>query len=131
MDVVGVKKNGQRQSDNYFESITGFIRKSTISQSETTSLFPFWHAIALAKLWKCGPRKFIENTISFLSPQFKVWTVGGMLAQFMKCAFRMDCFDVYYQSGSHKMEIGANKQQVDIGDGNGNLLKPLVLDGGT
>ena len=35
------------------------------------------------------------------------------------------------RSGSHKVPKGANKQQGEIGDCNGDLMKPLVLDSGT
>jgi hypothetical protein len=136
MDVIGVKKNGQRQSDDYIEGITSSIRTCSISQSKTTSLFPFWHFSTrkAVEMWTKGVYR--EHELFPLSHSLKFGPLEGikgprMPVLLLKRAFGMDCFDVYDQSGSHKVAKGANKQEGEIGDCNGELLKPLVFDGGT
>ena len=136
IDVIGVKKNGQRQSDDYIDGITSSIRKCSISQSETTSLFPFWHFSTRKAVEMWTKEVYREHELFPLSRNPKFGPLEGikgprMPVLLLKRAFGLDCFDVYYQSGSLMVAKEANKQQGEIGDSNGDLLKPLVLNGGT
>ena len=42
-ELIGVKKNGQPQSDEYVAGIRSTIETSAFSQGEVAPLCPFWH----------------------------------------------------------------------------------------
>ena len=43
MEVIGVKKNGGPQSEEYVQGIVDKIQSSAHSQGEQAPLCPFWH----------------------------------------------------------------------------------------
>lgn len=100
------------------------------------SLFPFWQLSTRKAVEMWTKEVYREHELFPLSHNLKFGPLEGikgprMPVILLKRAFGVDCFDVCYQSGSHKVLKGANKQEGEIGDCNGDLLKPLVLDGGT
>lgn len=134
VDAIGVKKNGKPQSQEYLDSILNSIE--TCTQSEATPLYPCWHFNTRKAIEMWTNEVYKEHELFPITQDLKFGPLEGikgprMPVLLLKRAFGKDCFDVYYQSASHKVMKNSNKQQGDYGDCNGDHFKPLVLEGGT
>jgi len=143
IEIIGTKKNGDKQSDEYVNGIVNTINKALHSQGEinmidndtdTTTLelpCPIYHFSTrkAIELWtkevyrECELYPIVHNLImgpitGLSGPQTPVLL--------LKRAFGDDCFKVYYQSMSHGNNKTAGKHiKDDITN-----LKPLVGNGG-
>ncbi|KAL7500939.1 hypothetical protein ACHAWT_009697 [Skeletonema menzelii] len=114
--VIGVKKNGESQSDDYVDGIMKTICKSLHSQGEIeSSQSETNHQELPCPIWHFNTRKAIElwpketYRDCELYPLTKNLEMGPVLnisgphtpVRLLKRAFGEDCFDVYYQSMSH------------------------------
>lgn len=142
MEVIGVKKNGDRQNDEYVTGVVDTIYNSLHSQGENKTYekkaaratvedvpYPIWHfnTRKAVELWpkevyrECELYPTIHSlkmgpAVRIAGPNTPVWL--------LKRAFGSDCFDVYYQIMSH----GGNDSSLHQTDGAD--LKPLVGQGG-
>eukprot|EP00584_Thalassiosira_punctigera_P007179 CAMPEP_0172536504 /NCGR_PEP_ID=MMETSP1067-20121228/8260_1 /TAXON_ID=265564 ORGANISM="Thalassiosira punctigera, Strain Tpunct2005C2" /NCGR_SAMPLE_ID=MMETSP1067 /ASSEMBLY_ACC=CAM_ASM_000444 /LENGTH=865 /DNA_ID=CAMNT_0013321593 /DNA_START=47 /DNA_END=2641 /DNA_ORIENTATION=- len=159
-EVIGVKKNGGKQSDHYVKRIVEMIFNALHSQGEILPSsendssscglllpFPIWHfnTRKAIELWPKEVYRFQElfPTVSNLkmgpvvglsSPNAPVWLLNR--------AFGIDCFEVYYQSISHgrKVPVEKNGESESTQDGgkcdeNKSMISrsnfsPLVSSGG-
>jgi len=131
VEVIGVKKNGDPQSDDYVREIVGIINNSLHSQGEiqvhalsTTDTetfrlsFPIWH-FSTRKAIELWPKEVYRDcelfpvlqdlkmgpVIGLSGPQTPVWL--------LQRAFGSDCFEVYYQSMSHGRKCTSPKTNSD------------------
>ena len=144
IEVIGRKKNGDKQSDEYVNGIVNTIKKALYSQGEINMIgndnteyttldlpCPIYHFSSrkAIELWakevyrECELYPLVHNLnmgpVAGLSgPQTPVWL--------LKRAFGDDCFKVYYQSMSHGSSSTTGKH---IKDGTTNLV-PLIGNGG-
>jgi len=132
--VIGVKKNGQPQSAEYVAGIVQKIRAAAVSQGEAAPLFPCWH-FATRKAIEMWPKEvYRDRELLPLARNLHLGPVVNVSGPqtpvlLLKRAFGADCFDVYYQSGSHKK---ATKHAVvtPSDDAADVTLPPLVAGGG-
>jgi len=115
--VIGVKKNGENQSEDYIHGIVKTICTSLHSQGEViepwTSAtihqelpYPIWH-FNTRKAIELWPKEVYRQ--SELFPLIKDLKMGPVVnlcgphtpVRLLKRAFGRDCFHVYYQSMSH------------------------------
>ncbi|CAN0160607.1 unnamed protein product, partial [Ectocarpus fasciculatus] len=119
--VLGVKKNGKPQSAEYVQGIVDKIETSAFSQNEKLELEPFWH-FNTRKAVEMWPKEvYRDREMMPLAEDLKFGPLSGVKGprtpvRLLKRAFGLDCFEVYYQSASHK---NVNKE-----------LQPLILGGG-
>lgn len=115
--VIGVKKNGESQSDDYIDGIVKTICKSLHSQCEIVepSKSATNHQELSCPIWHFNTRKAIElwpkevYRDCELYPLTKNLKMGPVInlsgphtpVRLLKRAFGEDCFNVYYQSMSH------------------------------
>ncbi len=161
VDVIGVKRNGMPQSEEYVRDIVGKLEESVlvsrVNGEEEIPLYPFWH-FNERKAIEMWPREIYRAHELFpLCGEFKfgpLTQISGprMPVLLLKRAFGLDCFDVYYQSGSHNnsnnncngdnrskreknsRSVTSTTKKSDI-DNNATTppdveLKPIVLEGG-
>jgi len=148
-DLIGVKKNGQPQSDEYVNEIVSTIETCAgISRDgQGDPLCPFWHfdTRKAVEMWK--KEVYREHELFPLCTDLKMGPLTDvkgprMPVLLLKRAFGDDCFEVYFQSGSHKQvkpARGAHKTDTvpakeDDGESRADdkvELKPLVLGGGS
>ena len=134
-DVIGIKKNGQSQKAEYVENIINKIKESAFSQGEGNTLYPFWH-FNTRKAIEMWPKEVYRPSELFpLTQDFKFGPHVDIMGPHMpvlllKRAFGMDCFDVYYQSSSHKVISKSDKKCLQP-ETKKKELEPLVLEGGT
>jgi hypothetical protein len=125
-NVVGMKKNGMPQPQEYIQSIMDTIQSSIHDASEEKDLqntedpiFPLWH-FATRKAIEMWPKEVYRPHELFpLERDLKfgpLTNVQGprMPVLLLKRAFGLDCFHVYYNSQSHKQK-GRNTHHVDMG----------------
>lgn len=130
-DLIGIKKNGSPQSDEYIHDIVNKVVESSYSQGENLDLCPFWH-FNTRKAVEMWPKEVYRHHELFpLCRNLKmgpVTSVKGprMPVLLLKRAFGPDCFDYYYQSVSHKASDALNSVDRSNGD-----LAPLTSRAGT
>ena len=141
-DLIGVKKNGEPQSENYIQGIVAAIRESAFSQNESAPLCPFWH-FSTRKAVELWPKEvYRDHELLPLSSELRFGPLTGikgprMPVLLLKRAFGKDCFQVYYQSWSHKQASSSQKRNksshsgLASSNGDQRLLPPLVQTGGT
>jgi cytidyltransferase-related domain len=153
-DVIGIKKNGQPQSEEYVQNILTTIQRAAFSRHEFDALFPLWH-FNTRKAIEMWPKEVYRP--SELFPLVTDLRFGPMVdicgprmpILLLQRAFGLDCFHVYYQSKSHNHGTKSRMQQkstcvhvetdsspVDLNDITTQetcekVFKPLVQDGGT
>ena len=131
-DIIGVKANGQRQPQEYVDSIITKMQGAAFSQNEFNAMFPLWHfntrkAIEMWTKEVYRPRELfpLDKTLCF-GPMTGIQG-PRMQVLLLKRAFGSDCFEVYYQSVSHHTQKNKEKEIIQ----SGGILKPLVQNGGT
>ncbi|KAL3923413.1 MAG: hypothetical protein SGILL_001668 [Bacillariaceae sp.] len=147
--VIGVKKNGQSQSDTYIEGIVDKLKfavaqgsKVSIAATEKSDLFPFWHFSTRKALEMWVKEVYKDWELFPLQRDLKFGPLTGiqgpnMPVKLLKRAFGDDCFDVYYQSASHQDSKRAGPSSTPTTNGtNGSTsgvsdLPPLTQAGGT
>ena len=147
--VIGIKKNGQPQSDQYVHDIVQTIQECATAQGETAPLFPLWH-FHTRKAIEMWPKEVYRHDELFpLCRTLRFGPLTGiqgprMPVLLLKRAFGPDCFEVYYQSGSHQTntKTGASFSSSSFSSSNhqhhtakkdnndGDFLPPLVSLGG-
>lgn len=129
--LIGVKKNGQAQSESY---IQGIMTKMISCAGNETPLCPFWHFESRKAVEMWTKEVYRENELFPLDRTLKMGPVTGicgprMPVKLLKRAFGDDCFDVYFQSVSHqngtKPAIDHHRDTVE------GELPPLISVGGT
>mmetsp|Transcript_6444 Transcript_6444/g.12933 ORF Transcript_6444/g.12933 Transcript_6444/m.12933 type:complete len:885 (-) Transcript_6444:27-2681(-) len=126
-NVIGVKKNGDAQSEEYVKGIVDVICKSMHNQGELCPLenkhgnelqlpCPIWH-FNTRKAIELWPREVYRDCELFPTIHtLKMGPVVGLSGPrtpvwLLKRAFGNDCFEVYYQSTSHHCEGMASKSE--------------------
>ena len=105
-ELIGVKKNGQPQSEEYVAGILSSIEACAVSQGETAPLCPFWH-FSTRKAVEMWPKEvYREGELFPLSRDLRFGPLVGisgprMPVTLLRRAFGCDCFTVYMQSCSH------------------------------
>jgi hypothetical protein len=152
--VIGKKKNGQDQPETYTQGILDKLTKSAYSQGERTPLWPCWQFATRKAVEMWAKEVYRENELFPLQTNLNMGPVTHLQGprkpvRLLKRAFGMDCFEVYYQSASHKnpstttatatttttttpttttTSTSRNHHQTDATN---KELKPLVSPGGT
>ena len=155
IEVIKMKKNGMPQSEEYIKNIKMNIEQSAFAQGEILPLRNFWH-FNERKAIEMWPKEVYRNNELFpLCHDFKfgpLTNVSGprMPILLLRRAFGLDCFHVYYQSGSHHnnnttmMKQTITNEKSNDNDNNTStlvpncndisskkkVLKPIVLEGG-
>lgn len=127
--VIGIKKNGESQSDEYIDSIMNTICKALYSQDEMPqpSTSKTNHQELPCPIWHFNTRKAIElwpkevYRDCELYPLVTNLRMGPVVnlcgphthVRLLKRAFGEDCFDVYYQSMSHGGRAIVEKESSD------------------
>jgi cytidyltransferase-like protein len=140
-NLIGVKANGQAQSESYVQGIVDTIVECSTKQGESTPLCPFWQFNTRKAIEMWPKEAYRENELFPLNHSLKMGPLTDvkgprMPVVLLKRAFGLDCFHVYYQSQSHKTQqqpssiesISRSKSQQH--QPNGSDLKPLTLTGG-
>jgi cytidyltransferase-like protein len=133
VDLLGMKQNGLPQSEEYVERILKKIEECAFAQGETCDLFPLWHFNARKAIEMWPKEVYREHELFPVSCELKLGPLIGikgprMPVLLLKRAFGLDCFEVYYQSTSHKSTLPVSASSIQ--PSNGEELKPLVLGGG-
>lgn len=135
--LICLKKNGQLQSDSYVSGILDKLLECSESQGGQRALCPFWHFNTRKAIEMWTKEVYRENELFPLSSNLKMGPVTGikgprMPVKLLKRAFGADCFDVYYQSASHrnKEKLSIHHQDQSSVDSK-SALSPLVSAGGT
>ena len=148
IEMIGVKKNGKPQSSEYVAGIVDKIQNSAYSQGELSELCPFWHFDTRKAVEMWAKEVYRESEMFPLSHDLKFGPLTGVKGprtpvRLLKRAFGLDCFEVYFQSGSHKgvstlkSSSGEKIESLNVGtcesetQGSDVVLKPLVQAGGT
>ena len=156
--VIGVKKNGRPQSEDYIRAILDVLRtavaadcgitdtttesgsSSASAQQQQLPLFPCWH-FAARKAVELWPKEvYRPHDLLPLRHDYKMGPcthLSGprMPLLLLKRAFGHDCLEVYYQSISHQQQ--GSTVSNNAGHSNHHttaaavVLPPLVQDGGT
>lgn len=156
ISLIGVKKNGEPQRHEYVQGIVNDIQEHAFSQNEENlygkkSLCPFWHFNTRKAIEMWRKEVYRDDELFPLSGNLKFGPLihikgPRMPVLLLKRAFGMDCFDVYYQSGSHtkgvskvakRRAVNHVKKEAEASDIS-NLpdqilqknLKPKILEGG-
>ena len=145
VEVLKEKKNGKLQREEYVQGIITKMQESAFSQGESRPMCPFWH-FSTRKAVELWPKEvYRESELFPLTEQLKMGPLDGihgprMPVLLLRRAFGLDCFDIYYQSCSHKTQPGAPKDRsVKAAGREGQIcgpaeeleLPPVVLGGGT
>ena len=142
-EVIGIKKNGQPQSEKYVNRILEKLRQCTaniVGEGKTgPPLYPFWQFTTRKAIemwtkevyfpWELFP---LDRTLK-MGP---VTHISGprMPVLLLKRAFGDDCFDVYYQSISHHQNNNSSIRHNDHrkeDNESDHDLPPLTSEGGT
>ena len=137
-ELIGVKKNGEPQSESYVQGILDKMESAAFSQNELLPLCPFWHFNTRKAVEMWTKEVYREEELFPLCTSLKMGPVTGILGprapvRLCKRAFGTDCFEVYYQSASHKTEskpIGHHREHHRENGAEGEL-PPLISAGGT
>lgn len=145
--ILGQKANGQPQPPEYVDGILNTIieaalllpydeeckMRSTMSIHPPPLFFPCYH-FATRKAIELWPKEVYREFELFPLRRMKFGpftNVKGpnMPVLLLRRAFGTDCFDVYYQSGSHKStdQSKVTKEKTETKA----FFEPLVLPGGT
>ena len=127
-ELIGVKRNGQPQSEEYVTGIRSTIEACAVSQGEAGPLCPFWH-FNTRKAVEMWPKEVYRETELFpLARDLEFGPLEGitgprMPVLLLRRAFGRDCFEVYMQSTSHTPAKGAKakpgKAKPDAAEGGG------------
>lgn len=147
--VIGAKKNGDSQSDDYIDGIMRKICKSLHSQGELEpSQSARNHRELPCPIWHFNTRKAIElwpketYRDCELYPLTKDLKMGPVMnisgphtpVRLLKRAFGEDCFDVYYQSMSHgdnkSVVINSETSEEKKEENNNNIQYPPHISAG-
>ena len=115
-DVIGLKANGQPQSAEYVQGIVHTVEASAVSQGERGALFPFWH-FNTRKAVEMWPKEVYRDAeMRPLTSDLKFGPLTGIKGPrtpvlVLKRAFGLDCFEVYFQSGSHTLVKKTKKEK--------------------
>ncbi|KAL3933839.1 MAG: hypothetical protein SGBAC_010228, partial [Bacillariaceae sp.] len=106
LQVIGRKKNGQPQSQEYIDSVLGKLTRSAYSQGEADSLYPCWQFSTRKAIEMWSKEVYRESELFPLRDDLKMGPVTKIKGpaqpvRLLKRAFGEDCFHVYYQSVSH------------------------------
>lgn len=137
--VIGVKKNGHPQSDDYLQSI---VQKIAAAAGDSSPPFPCWHfdRRKAVELW---PKEvYRDYELLPISRNYKMGALTGLSGPHMPVtllhrAFGQDCFTHYYQSTSHQITSvngttsARGTDATTEGGGGAPPLPPHVLRGGT
>jgi cytidyltransferase-like protein len=144
--LIGVKKNGQPQSEAYIQGIVERIQTCAVSQGETAPLCPFWQFSTRKAIEMWSKEVYRHDELFPLVRDLKFGPLTGIQGprapvRLLRRAFGSDCFEVYYQSASHKFTTmnkaeTTTKHQTDTTSNNNNHnnkgeLPPLIAAGGT
>lgn len=145
-DVIGVKKNGQPQSQEYVQNIVTKIQQAAFSQCEFNALFPLWHFSTRKAIEMWSKEVYRPNELFPLVNNLRfgpLTDISGprMPVLLLRRAFGLDCFHVFYQSQSHHQDVkqkinhildcGGDSNVHNIVSDQKNGLQPLVQKGGT
>lgn len=144
MDVIGVKANGQKQSNQYVQGILNVIKNALHSQGEQKSSIaingndinlelpcPIWH-FNTRKAIELWPKEVYRTAELFPTiHNLKMGPVTRLSGPrtpmlLLKRAFNTDCFDVYYQSIGHGDKCAIEDELTNPTSN----LPPRVLSGG-
>ena len=143
--LIGIKKNGKLQSQEYVQDMINKIEESSINQGENFPLCPFWHFNTRKAIEMWPKEVYRERELFPLCRDLKFGPLTGVTGprtpvRLLKRAFGLDCFHVFYQSGSHKnnvaKQVTAQNAAISNTIDTGSLLKaegnlpPLILGGG-
>ena len=136
--VIGVKKNGSLQSEEYVQSIVNKIESCAVSQGEHSPIWPCWQFATRKAVEMWSKEVYREDELFPLQNNLKMGPITCIKGpnkpvRLLKRAFGVDCFEVYYQSASHKVpdkqkEAKDCAKMVNATDGK---LPPLISAGGT
>jgi cytidyltransferase-like protein len=134
IQVIGKKKNGQDQSYAYVQSILEKMEKSAFHQGEISPLFPCWQFATRKAIEMWTKEVYRESELFPLMNNFKMGPCTQIQGpqqplRLLKRAFGLDCFDVYYQSISHKNP--ETNQSTVYNFATTGVLPPLISAGGT
>lgn len=134
--LIGVKKNGKPQSEGYINEIVDKMVSAANAQGETTPLCPFWHFATRKAVEMWTKEVYRDSELFPLERNLKMGPVVGiagprMPVTLLKRAFGVDCFDVYFQSASHRTEPQTQNHHKETLTDPDEHLPPLVLAGGT
>lgn len=134
--VIGKKKNRQDQPESYIKGIFEKMEECAYSQGEKKPLWPCWQFATRKAVEMWTKEVYRENELFPLQRNLKMGPVTGikgprMPVRLLKRAFGLDCFEVYYQSASHKNSNPGNNNNQNHCVEDSNVLKPLVAAGGT
>eukprot|EP00934_Nitzschia_sp_Nitz4_P007742 Nitzschia sp. Nitz4//scaffold226_size53432//28383//30972//NITZ4_006701-RA/size53432-augustus-gene-0.62-mRNA-1//-1//CDS//3329542751//7732//frame0 len=138
-DLISVKKNGKPQTESYVKGIIDTISScselSLPESSDKLPLAPFWHFSTRKAIEMWAKEVYRDWELFPLNRNLKMGPVVGvcgprMPITLLKRAFGDDCFDVYFQSISHRAD-NANAEHHKEVVADGDELPPLVLAGGT
>ncbi|CAJ1937297.1 unnamed protein product [Cylindrotheca closterium] len=104
--VIGQKRNGQAQSQEYIDSVLEKLTQSAYSQGETESLYPCWQFSTRKAVEMWAKEVYRESELFPLDENLKMGPLTHIKGpaqpvRLLKRAFGEDCFHVYYQSVSH------------------------------
>jgi hypothetical protein len=104
--MLGVKKNGEPQSEEYVKGVVEKMENSAFSAGEATPLFPAWHFNTRKSVEMWAKEVYREKELFPLERTLEFGPLTGisgprMPVLLLKRAFGKDCFECYYQSGSH------------------------------
>ena len=133
--VIGVKKNGQPQSEKYLQ---GIVNKITMCAGSSPPLCPFWHFSTRKAVEMWSKEVYRHHELFPLDRNLKMGPLTGicgprMPVKLLKRAFGDDCFSVYFQSVSHHHSEAKSSESHLRQDGlsGGGELPPLMSSGGT
>ena len=140
--LIGSKKNGQPQSQEYIDgivsTITSSARRDTDTLGNLTPLFPMYQFNTRKAIEMWPKEVYREKEMFPLQRNLKFGpfdTINGPQTPvlLLKRAFGDDCFDVYYQSASHKQQQQPppSSPPQNHSTTQDSTLKPLLQIGGT
>ena len=130
--VLGRKRNGQEQPYGYVRGILNKIFAAAGAGGD--GCFPCYHFSERKAVEMWSKEIYKPNELFPLRSDLDFGPLRGCVSgprcpvTLLKRAFGEDCFEVYFQSGSHKDVASGSKDKDDdsVGDG----LKPLLQAGG-
>ena len=135
IDVIGVKANGQAQSEEYVHDILRTIQTAAFSQGETLELYPCWQ-FSTRKAIEMWPKEVYRESELFPLSLVNMGPIIDLSAPrvpvlLLKRAFGRDCFEVFYQSISHSHQTSGNDNLDKQQEQETPTLPPLTNAGGT
>ncbi|KAG7371811.1 glycerol-3-phosphate cytidylyltransferase [Nitzschia inconspicua] len=142
-NVIGIKKNGQSQPQTYVQDILDKLhaavnhgRNGSSSLWLPQPLFPCWHFSTRKAIEMWVREVYKEWELYPLQRELKFGPLVGIQGphtpvRLLKRAFGDDCFQVYYQSASHKESKHATTAETNSTFDSTTNLPPLTHTGGT